>query len=598
MVCLSSNTRAQSSTDGATPLGLAPGSPSGSYSLSDFDVVSLYNGGLNFRLPLYQIGGRGGASYPITLHLQKKWTVHKHIEPGEGAFYFADAGWWSEEGTSLKIFSAGKVDIRSGWREQPTGFPVETLTRITFTAPDGTEYELRDQSTNGQPVSPVSGGFNRGTIFVTADGNTATFVSDWDIRDDPTFGQGFYDARPDGYMMFKDGTRFRVDDGTVSWMRDRNGNKVTFGYDFLRRVTSVTDSLNRQVTFTYPTTTTGFTQISYKGYGGAARTIKIGQTNLANALRSGYSMQTVGQLFPELHGGGPIDSTVVNYIELPDGRSYQLRYNPYAELARVVLPTGGAIEYDWAAGLTDGAASGVFSVSDPFPNKYIYRRVTERRIYPDGGTGSGHESKITYSRPETLSGNLGYVITETRNSSGTLVAKSQHFFNGSPKTSFSQKPTHYGAWKDGKEYKTEVFDTNGSTVLRRVEHTFAQRASVSWWGGTSDTAPQNDPRTTETLTTLEPATANLKSKQTFGFDDAVPFNNQNNLKEYDFGSGAVGALLRETRTTFVTTSSYTDNAVHLRGLPSQISIMMAVELNARVLILNTTTMQRIRITLP
>jgi hypothetical protein len=156
--------RAQGSTDGATPLGLAPGSAAGAYPLSDFDVVSLYNGGLNFRLPLYQIGGRGGASYPIALHVQKKWTVHKHIEPGEGAFYFADAGWWSEEGTGLKIFSAGKVDIRSGFREQPTGFPVETLTRITFTAPDGTEYELRDQLTNGQPVSPVSGGFNRGTV--------------------------------------------------------------------------------------------------------------------------------------------------------------------------------------------------------------------------------------------------------------------------------------------------------------------------------------------------------------------------------------------------------------------------------------------------
>ena len=40
-------------------------------------------------------------------------------------------------------------------------------------------------------------------------------------------------------------------------------------------------------------------------------------------------MQTASQLYPELHGGGPIDATVVNYIELPDGRSYQLRYNPY-----------------------------------------------------------------------------------------------------------------------------------------------------------------------------------------------------------------------------------------------------------------------------
>jgi RHS repeat-associated protein len=569
LLCVWSRVEAQGSTDGTTPLGLAPGSPVGSYTLSDFDVVNLYNGGLNFRLPLYQVAGRGGAGYPITLHIQKKWTVYKYFEPGVGYFYYADAGWWSEEGALLKIFEAGRVDTRTGYREQPTGFPVEGLTRITFTAPDGTEYELRDQSTNGQPKAPVSGGFNRGTVFVTADGTTATFVSDSDIHDTDF---GLEPPRPSGYLMLRDGTRFRVDTGTITWMRDRNGNKVTFAYDAYRRVTSITDSLNRQVTISYPSQTTGFTQISYKGYGGASRTIKIGQTNLANALRSGYSMQTIGQLFPELHGGGPVDSTVVNYIELPDGRTYQLRYNPYGELARVVLPTGGAIEYDYAAGLTNGAASGVFTVSDPYTSKYIYRRVIERRIYPDGGSGSAYESKMTYSRPETTTSNLGYVITEQRNAGGTLLTKSQHYFYGSPRASFSLKPTHYPAWKDGREYKTEIFDTNGATILRRIEQTFAQRAAVSWWGGTSDTAPPNDPRTIETVTTLEPATANLVSKQTFGFDDTVPFNNQNNLKEYDFGTGSPGALLRETRTTFVTSSTYTDNSVHLRSLLSQVSI--------------------------
>lgn len=283
-------------------------------------------------------------------------------------------------------------------------------------------------------------------------------------------------------------------------------------------------------------------------------------------------MLTASQLFPEMHGVWSLDAKVINYIELPDGRSYQLRYNPYGELARVVLPTGGAVEYEYAAGLTDGAASGAFSYSFPPTEKYVYRRVTERRMYPDGGSGSAYESKMTYSRPETSTTNLGYVVTEQRNASGTLLTKSQHYFYGSPRESFLMRPTHYSAWKDSREYKTEIFDTNGTTILRRVEHTFAQRAAVSWWGGTSDTAAPYDPRTIETVTTLEPATANLVSKQTFGFDDTVPFNNQNNLKEYSFGSGSAGSLARETRTTFVTSSSYTDISIHLRGLPSQVSI--------------------------
>lgn len=234
----------QGSTDGSTPLGQSSGSPSGSYPLSDFDTVNLYNGSLNFRLPLLAIGGRGGSGYQMTLHLEQKWTVYRHFEPGVGYFHYADAGWWSDTGDIWRIFSPGKVDIRSGHREQPAGIPVETLTRITVTMPDGTEYELRDQLTNGQPVSPQPGGFNRGRVFVSGDGSAATFISDWDVHDDPNFGQGYIEP-PDGYLMLKDGTRMRITDGTIVWMRDRNGNKASFVYDGSRRLTNVTDSLNR-----------------------------------------------------------------------------------------------------------------------------------------------------------------------------------------------------------------------------------------------------------------------------------------------------------------------------------------------------------------
>jgi hypothetical protein len=38
-------------TDGRTPSGMQAGAPAGSYALSEFDNVNLYNGNLNFRLP-------------------------------------------------------------------------------------------------------------------------------------------------------------------------------------------------------------------------------------------------------------------------------------------------------------------------------------------------------------------------------------------------------------------------------------------------------------------------------------------------------------------------------------------------------------------
>jgi hypothetical protein len=70
--------RAQSPTDNGTPLGLAPGSPEGTYALSGFENVNLYSGGLSFSLPLLQIGGRGSEGYSVQLLVQSHWIVQKN----------------------------------------------------------------------------------------------------------------------------------------------------------------------------------------------------------------------------------------------------------------------------------------------------------------------------------------------------------------------------------------------------------------------------------------------------------------------------------------------------------------------------------------
>ena len=56
-----------SATDGNTPLGLTPGAAAGYYPLSDLDQIGLFNGDLNFKLPLMHIGGRGAAGYTMML---------------------------------------------------------------------------------------------------------------------------------------------------------------------------------------------------------------------------------------------------------------------------------------------------------------------------------------------------------------------------------------------------------------------------------------------------------------------------------------------------------------------------------------------------
>ena len=405
---LSSTISAQRITDGSTPLGVAPGAPTGSYALSDFDSINLYNGSLNFRLPLVKIGGRGGAGFTMVMRIEKKWLVDKEPGLGQPNRYTPNPNWWGLDGQE-PIYSVGKLEMRQGGsrdfiNSNPCGYiHSQTLTRLTFTAPDGTEFELRDQSTNGRPDHPTcsSGGLNRGRVFVTADGSSATFVSDADISD------YIYDnpanIPPSGYLMLRDGTRYLISGGRVMSMRDRNGNKVTFAYDGAAQLTSITDSLNRQVTITYSDQNTPYDQITMKGFGGASRYTRIYK---GTSMRSDCPVQTLQQLFPDLNGAGdgPSIPAGVTSVQLPNGQQYQFYYNSYSELARVVLPTGGAVEYDYAPGLTDGAVGGVITYAG---DKHVYRRVVERRVYPDGGTGAGFESRMTYSQPESSSSNAG-----------------------------------------------------------------------------------------------------------------------------------------------------------------------------------------------
>jgi RHS repeat-associated protein len=568
---------AQRITDGSTPLGVSPGAPTGSYALSDFDSVNLYNGSLNFRLPLVKIAGRGGASFTMVMRIEKKWLVDKEVDTPNR--YTPNPNWWGLDGQE-PIYSVGKLEMRQGgsrdfFISNPCGYiHSQTLTRLTFTTPDGTEYELRDQSTNGRPDHPTcsTGGFNRGRIFGTADGSSATFVSDADISD------YIYDnpanIPPSGYLMLRDGTRYQISGGHVMSMRDRNGNQVTFGYDGAAQLTSITDSLNRQVTIAYSDQNTPYDQITMKGFGGAPRFIKIYK---GTSMRSDCSVQTYQQLFPSLNGAGngPSIPSGVTSVQLPNGQQYQFYYNSYSELARVVLPTGGAIEYDYAPGLTDGAVGGVIGYAG---DKHVYRRVVARRVYPDGGTGPGFESLMTYSRPESSNSNAGYVAKDQYNSSGTWLSHSIHYFYGSARASFGQQPTEYPGWKDGREYQTTIYAADGVTPLRQVSSTFAQRAPVTWWTGSADQEPPNDPRVVETVSTL--MDTNQVSKQTSinpydsndkGFDQ---YNNQTDVWEFDYGTGAPGALLRHTHTNFLSATNYTDavTGAGLLSLPSQTSI--------------------------
>jgi YD repeat-containing protein len=322
-----------------------------------------------------------------------------------------------------------------------------------------------------------------------------TFISDADIYD-PTTDQHF---SPTGWLLMADGTRYRLGEtdgvtraGLVTKIIDRNGNLMTFTYDDFGRVTTITDSLNRQVTFTYDLESPNrpryqYDWISYKGFGGTDRSLKVWRTNLGRTLRAGFTVLPYSGLFPAFGGTFPYDPTgLATAVELPDGRTYELRYNPYGELARVELPTGGAIEYD----------------HDNFPGtgytQAIHRRVTKRRVYTDKATNDSLESEQIFSHTYTTSPRRAVIWVKQYDASDNMLSHDKHYFEGNPVDSLSTMPTHYSLWSDGREWKTEALSLNETgepTALRRNEMTWQQSDNMEldvWWssGGAATTSRQ------------------------------------------------------------------------------------------------------------
>ncbi|HSE16491.1 MAG TPA: RHS repeat-associated core domain-containing protein [Pyrinomonadaceae bacterium] len=588
------------STDGKTPLALQPGTPAGSYALSELDHINPFNGSLNFRLPLLNIGGRGTAGYMMTLPIEQKWRIHVTPiylyvyddggngplpEPQVSYLYSPTANWWPgiRPGYGPGVMQGRVAQLDAQVCPDTTMRAVMTLTRLTFTAPDGTEFELRDAKTGGTAMGVGicdQVGFNREKIFVTVDGSAATFISDQNIVDDILLSSDVFS--PSGYLLLRDGTRYRFDNGTVTWLRDRNGNTISFTYDAFKRATLIKDSLNRQVAITYATSSVLYDEITYKGFGGATRTIRINYAYLQDpgSLRSGYSIQTYAQLFPI--SGSSMNSNynpkIVRSVTLPNNQQYQFQYNPYGELARVVLPTGGAFEYDHASGVAGDASGLTGGFEENSVN--VYRRVTTKRVYADGTT---LESKLTFSNTESVPCSGCVVIDQFGNDGVTRLSERRVYYEGSAVLSFYQSPTDYSPWKEGREYQSEAVAANGTTILQRVTRTWQQPvASASWpltQAETNSAAKTNNPQITEVITTLEPSQANKVSKQTFAYDK---YTNKTDVYEYDFGSGTVGALVRRSHIDFLTSSYDTLNpsaaspdlnlTSYIRNLPLQVSI--------------------------
>ena len=196
-------------------------------------------------------------------------------------------GWFILRAPAIK---SRKIEIDWSRRTVCSGNisgPNKVLTKVWLVLPDGSEIEMRDRASQGEPnpvdVYPDCTAVNttdrdRGRIWYSTDGSAITYVTDED--------NGVVLNHFAGYVFLSDGTRMRIrNDGSCADIIDRNGDFVHIAYNSpVTGSVTYTDQLGRQVIlqpFTEPDGVSTGATVTIKGYSPTAdRVIQVDAAKL------------------------------------------------------------------------------------------------------------------------------------------------------------------------------------------------------------------------------------------------------------------------------------------------------------------------------
>ncbi len=591
--------------DGTTPAINTPGSPAGAYRLSSIESINFANGHLNLSIPLVDIPGRGAAKQTLLLRIASHWRVESHQFvyncSGESGCSFGTAyiplntPWGADEPTSANgvmlsrevgdfCMAAEGVENGGAWGN--------TLTRLTFIAPDGTEHEFRDAKTGGMKQGLATNWcastpgctdafrtrFDRGNIWDAYDGSGARFVSSESVLDVPRAGCVSEGGVPvgSGTVYLRDGTKYTITFGYVTKIEDRNGNVLNLPAPS-GGAQSISDALGRTTTISAPVD--NVRTITYPGYGGQMRTITITYDSLGNLLApdAAPAPKTLGELFGFINFGCPgvpcandayraqLYNPVgfVKSVRYANGSEYQFRYNEYGDVARIILPTGGSYRYQFQHELGE-----IGPTTNGYPAGYYAQSVLRRR---EAWSSDSRLAQVTEYSALTGGGTLamaGHVVhrpvsPEGIEQPGALSVEDHHSYLID--LSLPLDGAAYKHWTEGKEYRTDYFDADQTTLLRSESSMWQQVPCTGcWWDdpqyNPSGKIPEYNPHVTQKTTTLADAEPDVSSREEYEYD---AFNNRTLVREYGFA----GALVRQTETAYKTDTAYLDR--RLLSLPER-----------------------------
>jgi RHS repeat-associated protein len=514
--------------------------PYGSFEGGAIDSVSMTNGDLNLHIPLVSYPQRGGklslgffVRYQNGGYTTTPNTIPACTTPPRACDYGTNP---SGSGPLVQIESNLDLALFPSAAVPPSAGPYASLT-----TPDGSMHEM----------GAVSGGWRT----VDASGflclnNCATLTDRSGIR----------------YSQFLGGKAQKIE--------DPNGNFITAASTPSGNVTSYQDTMGRTLPFPpsfgvggagFTSDTSGCTGTlptlnaylwALPGYQGGQMTYKICYANVY------YGYQTCTQQGPGVVNCGVFLSNVpvIQSIVLPNQTAWTFQYdsanpnNPNStasgNLLQVTFPTGGFISYSW---------HGIYTCQAPSPTtstKYTYALVG-RGVNANDGAGLHVWS---YSIP-----NVGQNVTYSTTVTDPLGQKTVH----------TMGPV--GGICAYYEKKTETYDSAGN-LLHTVSNDYAGNVDPMFAGisntGSSNVVPIRattvwpNGQTSKTETDYDSGTTLTGAQSGLPLIYGTPIAR----REYDYGNGAPGSLLRTTSTAYqaFSNSAYLSN--NLLDLPSSVTM--------------------------
>jgi RHS repeat-associated protein len=532
--------------------------PYGSYHGGAIDTVSLSNGNLFLHAALLSYSQRGGElAYPIVLQYNNKNFSFFQIQPGCPkcttqlyAVFAADPGDPSSSlGAGVSVGFEGPLagvlsDVNAGL--SLNGAPL-SVNVYSVQSPDGAQHQL----------------VNTGNGMAATDGS------------------GFY-SDPSGSLRDRNGTKYLAS-GT---MEDANGNQITSSAsgwtDTLGRTLPLMPGPAHPADNPVPSTASlsacpllGYSNqpVTY-AYTWSLPTANGGTLSLVLCYASVFVRTNFfgslgnGPRYFDLHQG----FTMLQSVVFPDNTYWGFQYDAadpnnslsmaYGDLLKISFPTGGSISYTWggwAAGNSRSVATRTVDAMDgtgPHTWNYSFSNLatvngnqTQTNIVTDP-TGSDSVHTVT-----GLGGTTSFYETETQyyqgsHSTGTLLKTIQTDHQ------FALNPYDATAISTGRvamaKSVSNVFPVRVTTTLANglVSKTETDYDTALAYHGPLDGIQYNDQTCTNSgdgstpICTWTPTQTMPVTNYTGSYGKVIA------TREYDWGQGAPGPLLRQTATSY------------------------------------------------